>query len=177
MARYGFIHDKLDIKFLVLYLLARTESPIDFASLTDLTMCDEGVDYFLFTQAVSEMVESEHLEIENELYSITEKGRKNGAVCEESIPYSVRRKCDQNLAQLNARLRQEAQVRTEVIPRKNGGLTVRLILDDNQDNLMTVDLYAPTEDQADKLAAAFRAAPERVYRAVLDVLSDYTPDE
>lgn len=177
MARYGFIHDKLDIKFLVLYLLARTEGPIDFASLTDLTMCDEGVDYFLFTQAVSEMVESEHLEIENELYSITEKGRKNGAVCEESIPYSVRRKCDQNLAQLNARLRQEAQVRTEVIPRKNGGLTVRLILDDNQDNLMTVDLYAPTEDQADKLAAAFRAAPERVYRAVLDVLSDYTPDE
>ncbi len=71
MPRYGFIHDKLDIKFLVLYLLSRTQAPIDFVTLTDLAMCDEGVDYFLFTQAVSELVESEHLLVEGERYSIT----------------------------------------------------------------------------------------------------------
>ena len=31
MARYGFIHDKLDIKFLVLYLMARVAAPSDRA--------------------------------------------------------------------------------------------------------------------------------------------------
>ena len=30
MARHGFIHDKLDIKFLILYIMARVASPIDF---------------------------------------------------------------------------------------------------------------------------------------------------
>lgn len=173
MPRYGFIHDKLDIKFLVLYLLSRTEAPIDFATLTDLAMCDEGVDYFLFTQAVSELVKSEHLLLEEELYSITEKGRKNGAICEESLPFSVRQKCDRNLTQLNARLRQKAQIRTEVLPRpENGGFTVRMILDDNQDNLMTLELYSPTQEQADLLSASFHSCPERVYRTLLSALLD-----
>ena len=173
MPRYAFIHEKLDIKFLVLYLLARTEAPIDFVTLTDLAMCDEGVDYFLFTQAVSELVESEHLLLEGELYSITEKGRKNGAICEESLPFSVRQKCDRNLARLNARLRQEAQIRTEVLPRpENGGFTVRMILDDNQDNLMTLELYSPTQEQADLMTAAFRSSPDRIYRTLLSSLLD-----
>lgn len=172
MPRYGFIHDKLDIKFLVLYLMARIEAPISFAALTDLSMCDEGVDYFLFSQAVSELVESEHLQVENDLYGITEKGRKNGAVCEESLPFSVRQRCDRNLAALNAKLRQEAQVRCELLPRDSGGLTVRMILDDNQDNLLTLELYSPSEERAEKLCESFRSAPERIYRGILTVLQD-----
>ena len=68
MARYGFIHDKLDIKFLILYLMARAAAPIDFPTLTDLTMCDDGVDYFEFTEAVAELVETDHLTLEDGLY-------------------------------------------------------------------------------------------------------------
>ena len=40
MPRYGFIHDKLDIKFLLLYILSRADAPLDFSTLTDLTMID-----------------------------------------------------------------------------------------------------------------------------------------
>ena len=39
----GFIHDKLDIKLLVLYIMDRAAAPIDFATLTDLSLCDSGV--------------------------------------------------------------------------------------------------------------------------------------
>lgn len=173
MPRFGFIHDKLDIKFLVLYLMARVEAPIDFTAMTDLSMCDEGVDYFLFTQAVSELVESEHLNLDNELYSITEKGRKNGAACESSLPYSVRQKCDRNISKLNALLRQAAQVRSEIIPcPSNEGFTTRMILDDNEGNLMTLELYSPTQEQADKLSQSFRTNPEQVYRTILTALNN-----
>ena len=172
MSRYGFIHDKLDIKFLVLYLMARIEGPINFATLTDLSMCDEGVDYFLFSQAVSELVDSEHLQITDDLYTITEKGRKNGSVCESSLPFSVRQRCDRNLSKLNAKLRLEAQVRAEILPRETSGFTVRLILDDNQDNLMTLELYSPTQEQAERLVTSFRTCPEQVYRTILTALSD-----
>lgn len=170
MPQFGFIRDKLDVKVLVLYLTARVAAPIDFATLTDLCMCDEGVDYFMFSQAVSELVESEHLQVEKDSYTITDKGRKNGSVWEESLPFSVRQKCNRNLARLNARLRQEAQIRAEVLPREGGGFTVRMILDDNQGNLMTLELYAPTEEQAYRQSASFRSEPERVYRAILSSL-------
>lgn len=176
MPRYGFIHDKLDIKFLILYLMARTEGPINFATLTDLSMCDEGVDYFLFSQAVSELVDSEHLQLTDDFYSITEKGRKNGAVCETSLPFSVRQRCDRNLSQLNAKLRLEAQVRAEIQARDTNGFTVRLILDDHQDNLMTLELYSPTKEQADRLVASFRACPDQIYRTVLSSLSENKED-
>ena len=173
MPRYGYIRDKLDIKVLVLYLTSRTAAPVDFPALTDLSMCDEGVDYFMFTEAISDLVESGHLLLENERYSITDKGRKNGSICEESLPLSVRQKCDRNLAKLNARLRQEAQIRTEIIPRtESGGFTVRLILDDNDGNLMTAELYSPTEEQANKLANSFRNCPERIYRSLVSALQD-----
>ena len=86
MARYGFIHDKLDIKFLILYFMARVAAPIDFPTLTELTVCDDGIGYFEFAEAVSELVESGHLTLEDGLYSITEKGRENGAACESSLP-------------------------------------------------------------------------------------------
>ena len=56
MARVGFIHDKLDIKFLILYIMSRVAAPIDMPTLADLTMCDEGVDYFDFAEAAAELV-------------------------------------------------------------------------------------------------------------------------
>ena len=173
MPRYGFIRDKLDVKVLVLYLTSRTAAPIDFPTLTDLSLCDEGVDYFMFSEAVSDLVESGHLLSENDRYSITEKGRKICSICEDDLPPSIRQKCDRNLAVLNTRLRQEAQIRTEIIPRdESGGFTVRLILDDNNDNLMTVELYSPTEDQANKLAGSFRKSPDRIYRSLVAVLQE-----
>ena len=52
----GFIHGKLDIKLLVLYLTSRLAGPVDFATLTDLAMCDDGVDYFVYAEAVSELM-------------------------------------------------------------------------------------------------------------------------
>ncbi len=170
MSRTGFIHDKLDIKFLVLYLMARVASPVDFPTLADLTFCDDGVEYFDFAESVSELVDTEHLTLEDGKYSITDKGRRNGKICESSLAFSVRRKCDQNLARVNGVLRRDAQVRTELLPREDGGVTLRLILDDDKGNIMTLDMLTVSTDQADHLAEKFRAEPEKLYHGILQVL-------
>lgn len=170
MSRTGFIHDKLDIKFLVLYLMARVASPVDFPTLADLTFCDDGVEYFDFAESVAELVDTEHLTLEDGKYSITDKGRRNGKICESSLAFSVRRKCDQNLARVNGVLRRDAQVRTELLPREDGGVTLRLILDDDKGNIMTLDMLTVSTDQADHLAEKFRAEPEKLYHGILQVL-------
>ena len=70
----GFIHDKLDTKLLVLYIMNRAAAPIDFSTLTDLSMCDPGVNYFQFAEAVSELTDTGHLDQQGETYAITDKG-------------------------------------------------------------------------------------------------------
>lgn len=178
MSRTGFIHDKLDIKFLVLYLMARVASPVDFATLADLTFCDDGVEYFDFAESVAELVTTEHLTLEDGKYSITDKGRRNGKICESSLAFSVRHRCDQNLARVNGVLRRDAQVRSELLPREDGGVTLRLILDDDKGNIMTLDMLTVSTDQAGHLAEKFRAEPEKLYHGILQVLlEEETKDE
>lgn len=172
MNRFGFIHSKMDIKFLILYIMARVASPIDFPTLTELTMCDEGVDYFDFAESVAELVGTDHLTLEEGVYAITDKGRQNGEACESSLPYSVKHKCNANLAKVNGILRRNAQVRTEVLPRPDGSLTARMTLDDEGGNIMTIELLCVNEDQAARLSEGFQAKPERVYNEVLAALLD-----
>ena len=74
MAGQGFIHDKLELKFLILYIAARVIEPIPFDTMLDLTMCDDAVDYFDFTECLRDLVDTEHLTLSQDgLYSITEK--------------------------------------------------------------------------------------------------------
>ena len=73
----GFIHDKLEIKFLILYIAARVIEPIPFDTVLDLAMCDEGVDYFDFSECLRDLVKTEHLTVSDSgMYSITEKGSR-----------------------------------------------------------------------------------------------------
>ena len=171
MARDGFIHDKLDIKMLELYLMSHAAGPIDFDTLSDLSMRHEGVDYFDFAEATAELVESGHLTYDGDCYLITEKGRTNSAACESSLPYSVRRRCNQDLAPVNAALRRNAQIRGEKRKNGDGSIVARMTLDDDGGNLLTIELLCPSDAQADRLIENFRAQPERIYNEVLEALT------
>ena len=165
----GFIHDKLDLKLLVLYILARTAAPIDFATLTDLAMCDSGVDYFQFAEAVSELLSSGHLSKQGDFYSITEKGRTADENVESSLSPVIRHRCNQRLAPLNQALKRKAQVRAEVVPQPDG-CSVRLFMDDDEGSLFSLTLLAPTMDDGKGIADYFQRHPDRVYNGILGVL-------
>ena len=46
MDRLGFIHEKLDIKILILFILRRLPGTVDRDMLSDFTQCDGGVGAF-----------------------------------------------------------------------------------------------------------------------------------
>lgn len=171
MGPNGFLHDKLDIKFLILYLSARLIEPVEIDVLTDLALCDEGVDYFSFSECLNELVESGHIQkTAGGLYSITPKGARNSEICESSLPYSVRRQADQSISVYNQKLKRKSQVRSSVRPRPNGTYTVTLSLNDDVDNVMTLDLMVAQEDIAKQLAEHFSIHAEGVYNDILDAL-------
>lgn len=172
----GFIHDKLEIKFLILYITARVIEPIPFDTVWDLAMCDEGVDYFDFAECLSDLVRTEHLTLSADgLYAITDKGLRNSRICESSLPYSVRLRTDKNVAEYNRRLLRRNQVQSQVIPRENGSYVVELQLRDDVDSILRLELTAATEAMARDLADRFRQDPEGVYTRLLSAL--YPPAE
>ena len=171
MAGRGFIHDKLEIKFLILYITARVIEPIPFDTVLDLTMCDDGVDYFDFSECLNDLVKTEHLTLSPEgLYAITDKGLRNSQICESSLPYSVRLRCDKNIAVWNRKLRRKSQVRATTERRENGTYTVRLSLDDDVGSVMDLKLMVVREDMAKVLSERFRKDPEKLYSKIMDLL-------
>lgn len=171
MSHVGFIHDKLDIKFLILYITARLIEPVGIDVLTDLALCDEGVDYFSFSECLNELVASEHMQrTEDGRYCATAKGIRNSEICESSIPYSVRIKADKNISLYNQRLKRKGMVHASTSKRTNGTYTVSLSLSDDVDNIMSLDLMVAKEDMAKELAGHFQAHAEEIYNSILDAL-------
>lgn len=168
----GFIHNKLDIKLLVLYLTSRLAGPVDFPTLTDLTMCDDGVDYFQYAEAVSELIASGHLAQEGELYSITDKGRRNISAGESSLSPVIRQRCDQRLVPFNNALRRNAQVQAVLEDLGADGCQLRLQLTDESETIFSLTVWVPSPDSGQQIAERFRAHPERIYNGVLGVLLD-----
>jgi hypothetical protein len=174
----GFIHDKLEIKFLILYITARVIEPISFSTVLDLTMCDDAIDYFDFSECLADLVRTEHLTLSDDgLYAITEKGLRNSRICESSLPYSVRLRCDRNLDSCNRTLRRRSQVKASEEKRENGTYTVNLSLSDDTGELMDLNLMVAREDMARLLEEHFRKSPERIYSQIMNLLLEEPEEE
>ena len=167
MSSFGFISSKLEIKFLILYIMCRVLEPVPFETIQELTMCDGGVDYFDFSECLANLVHTEHLTLSDGLYAVTDKGRRNSSVCESSLPYSVRMEAEQKLALCNEQLRRRALVKASVRPRDKGGYEVMLSLSDELDELMELRLLVTRQDMALELQKRFRENAEGIYSKLL----------
>ena len=167
----GFIRDKLEIKFLILYVAAGVAEPMPLSDIQAMTMIDDGIDYFDFSQCLNELVETEHLRRDQEeRYVITPKGMKISEICQSSLPYSVRMKADKLSAAYRQELLRRAQVQAQVTRRENGTYTVELRLSDDVDDLMQLRLMVATEEMARDLAGRFERDPEQIYSQLVAAL-------
>lgn len=170
MSGWGFVHEKLDIKFLILYVAARVSEPVPFEDMLELTMCDDGFGYFDFSDCLAELVTTEHLKLSDGLYAITEKGLHNSSVCESSLAYPVRVRADQKLRDYNEKLRRRHLVRAHVTERDNGTCTASLSFSDDVANLMTLELMMPKKEQAEELCRRFQRDPAGFYGRLIQHL-------
>ena len=173
MQRLGFIHDMLDVKVLILFVMARVNYPVDIQQIYELCFQDDCLSYFDVCTAVPEMVQSGHLkQVDEEHYEITEKGRQDGALTEDSVAFTVRQRAENAVSRFNRQLRRNSFVKTHIISRENGECSVIMSLDDEQSNLMTIELVAPNQRQAVRLSKRFEAKAEIIYNLTMTELLD-----
>lgn len=170
--RFGFIHEKIDIKILILFVLRRLPGPISYEELAELTLCDDGISYFDFAECVAELVDTAHITNDNGRYEITEKGRVNGQVTESAIAYPVRVRAERSTAQKSVAMNRNTMIRTEHESRTKGGYSVSLALSDGVDEIIALELFAANEAQALELEKGFRSNAEEIYNGILNMLLD-----
>ena len=167
---FGFIHEKIEIKVLILFIMRRLQEPVTFDALTELAMCDDGISYFDFSESVAELVGTEHLRFENDKYSITQKGVRNGEITESSLPYSVRAKAESRASELRATLNRDSLIKTSRVCEPEGACTVNLSLSDGVGDIVKMELFAANEKQAQALESGFRKNAENIYNALIDMI-------
>ena len=171
MQRLGFIHDMMDVKVLILFVTARSSYPMTIQEVYEVCYQDDCLSYFDICTAVPEMVKSGHLRVvEEEKYEITEKGREACPLVEDSIAFTVKQRAENAVAKFNRQIRRSSFVRTQIIPREKGDFSVVMTLDDEMGNLMTLELMAPDQRQAVRLAKLFEKRAENVYNLTMNEL-------
>ena len=172
MSGPGFIHDSLELKILILYIMRRLPSEVSKDMLADLVLLDEGISYFDFSDCLSDLLRTEHVFAEGEYYSLTEKGRRNGEIAETGIPYSVRLKAQRAAAAASRELQRKNLVKTHSLPRENGGFAVRLSLDDGVGQILSLEILSATENQAAAMEKNFSRRAERIFESIVSILEN-----
>ena len=173
MQRLGFIHDMLDVKVLILFVTARANYPMSVQEIYETCYVDDCLSYFDVCTAIPEMVNSGHLrESEEGKFVITEKGREDGETTSDSIAFTVRQKAENLINRYNRQIKRSSYVKTQIIPREGGEYSVIMTLDDEVSNLMTLELVAPDQRQAVRLARLFEKKAENVYNLTMTELLD-----
>ena len=163
----------LDVKVLILFVTARSGYPMTCQEIYELCYQDDCLSYFDVCTAIPEMVKSGHLRaLDDEKYEITEKGKADGALTEDSIAFTVKQRAENAVARFNRQMRRSSFVKTQVIPREGGDFSVIMALDDEMGNLMTLELVAPDQRQAVRLSRLFEKKAESVYNLTMAELLD-----
>ena len=170
MERFGFIHEKLDIKILILFLLRRLPGEVEPTTLGDLcTQCDSGIGYFDYSDCLAELMETDHIREGEEGYAITEKGARNVDAVESSLPYSVRSKALKLLEPIAEEMRRQAMI-TARHTLQEDGCFVELAMSDGAGEIIHLRLLLAGEDQAKRIEKRFRKTAEKTYHQIVELL-------
>ena len=171
MDHWGFIHEELDIKILILFVLRRLPGVVDPSELSDLCRsCDEGFDYFEYSDCLADLIDNGLIAENEDGFSITEKGAKNVEIVESDIPYSVRSRAEKLLKPLRDRLRREAMIKTSHVNEKSGCF-VTLSMSDGEGDVINLRLLCGGEEQAKIMEKNFRKNAEAFYQQFIELLS------
>ena len=165
----GFIHEKLDIKILILFILRRLPGEVLRETLQDLVQCDGGVGYFDFSDCLSELAENGLVNENGSLYSITEKGAEAGETVESSLPYSVRKKAEKLLGPEKERLARLAMIKAEH-EMDGANCYVKLAMSDGKGEIVSMQVLCADEEQAKRIEKNFKNNAEACYAKLIEML-------
>lgn len=169
----GGLRTREDIKLLICYLVKSVDGLTK--SILNETMQESGLaNYFEVNGALSELVRYGNITVEyrddEELLFITENGREAAETLETNLPRTVREKAINSAIRLMtlARRQQENKITVE---KTDKGYLVTFSLQDGEDELMKLTVFAADSMQVELLKQNYLNDPVKLYSNILSVLT------
>lgn len=173
MEPHGFLHNKLDVKVLILFILARIDTPLSGQEIYEVAYQDDSLNYFMLAESLPELVRSGHItQDEKGRYAITDKGREQGTYVEDSLAVPVVQKVSAAISHKQMLLRRDGYITTDVTQDKNGYWIVTLRYQDEKLPMMTLSLMAPNEPLGQEMAKHLKKHADMLYKYNLDTAID-----
>ena len=152
-------------------MLNRLTRPVTQMGLSELVLGETDVNYFDYIDALSSLIKTGHvLEMDGGRYIITSKGIRNLAQFETRIPYTVRLRTGAAAERMSRVLLRDAMVQVSHEMREDGSATVHLRLSDGLGPILTMELLAGNEKQAETMEKTFHKNAEELYGRIANML-------
>ncbi len=165
------------VKILLCYLLEKLDCPVTREQLLEITRDSEVINYFLFSEAMSDLEKVGAVKTdENGKITLEEKGRLGSEYFNKYIPPTFRRKLLSAAYSYFAKLRRDNECHTEIKEQTNG-YSVMFSIRDASFALMDISFYAPDKEQADNILTKIRQNPTEFYKNVVKLMLQNPEEE
>lgn len=171
----GGLRNRDDIRLLICYLLKSVDAPMTRQMLNEAMQEDGLANYFEVGQAIEELLKTGNITAdileEDEVISVTQKGREAAELLQTSLPRTVREKAVNSAIRLTTRAKIERENKIEVKKEDNGGYTITFTLFDKETELMKLSVYVSDSLQLEQVKQNFINDPVKVYSTIITSLS------
>lgn len=171
----GGLRSRDDIRLLICYLLKSIDAPMTKQMLNDAMQEDGLANFFEVGQAIEELLKTGNITAdildEEEVLTVTEKGREAAELLQTSLPRTVREKAVNSAIRLTTRAKVERDNKIEVRKEDDGGYTITFTLFDRGTELMKLSIYVVDSLQLETVKQNFINDPVKVYSSIITSLT------
>lgn len=171
----GGLRNRDDIRLLVCYLLKSVDAPMTRQMLNDAMQEDGLANYFEVGQAIEELLKTGNITADiaddEEVLSVTDKGREAAELLQTSLPRTVREKAVNSAIRLTTRAKIERENKIEVKKEENGGYNITFTLFDRDTELMKLSIFVADSLQLEQVKQNFIDDPVKVYSTIITSLT------
>lgn len=174
MARYGYIRDQKDIRYLILFCMSFLPFAISEADLLEIVFIDDGFGYFEFSEAFHALIDQGLIACVDtgaeKQYILTGKAQKVLDAAQNELRASVRDKAQAAAIRVVRKIERDATIRTEHVENEDGTFNVTLEISGKKGLVAGVNMMVFTPRQCTLLEENFRKNAEQIYQKMIALL-------
>lgn len=164
-----------ELKALILYILYKINKPITNDEFLKLVLTITDINYFYFQQFLLDLVKSEFVisysQEEQQLFFITEKGKRTLELTEDIIPGILKLQVDTNLKYTLDDVNEENSIVAEYTPLSENYYNVTCKIMENNECLFEVKTFAGSREQAKQIVDNWKRHAGTMYPELLQILT------
>lgn len=161
-------------KLIVLYMLKKVDFPLTTSQISEFILDKGYTTYFKLQEALSDMVDSELLEVETThnrtLYHLTENGTETIRFFTNKISSGIQKDINEFLREKQYDLKEESAVKSDYYLNTNHEYEVRCRIVENGFSLIDLKITVPTKTEAETIANNWAGRSQDIYALLLSKL-------